>query len=125
MSQSIAIEFSNETASKVSPRIFEQHGALVLRRLGQVGRVKIELALVGDTTIQDLNKRFLQHDYPTDVLSFPNDAPSEASDSTIGSLAISVDTAATQAKQAGISLEKELKTLFSHGLLHLLGYHHQ
>ncbi|MEK7170929.1 MAG: rRNA maturation RNase YbeY [Patescibacteria group bacterium] len=46
-------------------------------------------------------------------------------DGPTGSIAISVETATKQAAQAGIELIDELKTLSSHGLLHLLGYSHR
>lgn len=116
------IDFDNRTDEPISHHELEQHLELILRRLGSVGTVEIELAIVKDKEIQTLNNQQLGHDYPTDVLSFPADELTQKH--FLGSIVISIDTAKRQAKQAGISLIKELKMLSGHGLLHLLGYHH-
>ena len=82
----------------------------------------IELIFVDDKEIQELNKTYRQKDKPTDVLSFPlEDMPGMP----LGSIIISIDTAKKQAKEFGHSTEEEIKLLFIHGLLHLLGYDHE
>jgi probable rRNA maturation factor len=73
-----------------------------------------------DAQLQQLNRDFLSHDEPTDVLSFPAD---EAD--WIGELAISVDRAAAQAADYGHELNDELKVLMLHGALHLMGMDHE
>jgi probable rRNA maturation factor len=77
--------------------------------------------LTGDEELQRLNKTFLRKDYPTDVLSFPEEAP----DGFLGEIAISVDRAADQAREFGHSLEDEIRILLLHGVLHLLGMDHE
>lgn len=89
-----------------------------------VATVNTEVIVVGDKKIQTLNHQFLGHDYPTDVLSFPEQNMQEG-EMTLGSIVISADTALRQSRDAGISLEKETETLAVHGLLHLLDFHHQ
>lgn len=79
----------------------------------------VELMLVDDTIIRELNLRYRLKDKATDVLSFPID-----DENIIGQIVISVETAEEQAKELGQSLEDELQFLFTHGLLHLLGYTH-
>ncbi len=82
----------------------------------------IELILTTDEEIQKLNKQFRNKDKPTDVLSFPlEDAPN----TPLGSIVISIDTAKKQAQKHSHSVEEEIKLLFIHGLLHLLGYDHE
>jgi probable rRNA maturation factor len=77
----------------------------------------ISVILLDDTTIHEMNRKFLQHDYPTDVITFPlEDNPLE------GEIYISVDTAAQQAKDYTVSLTQELMRLAVHGTLHLIGY---
>jgi probable rRNA maturation factor len=89
------------------------------------GEIKGELsvALMDDETITELNRRFLGHDYPTDVLAFP---PGETrpgrSARVAGDIAISVETASRQAQEYGITLDQEIALLVAHGVLHLLGY---
>lgn len=76
--------------------------------------------LTGDAELQRLNRDFLGHDYPTDVLSFPGATPA----GDLGDLAISCGRAAAQARDFGHSLEHEISILMLHGTLHLLGYDH-
>lgn len=71
-----------------------------------------------DATLQRLNRDFLQHDYPTDVLSFPGEAE-------LGEMAISADRALEQAAEQGHDLNTEIEILMLHGLLHLLGHDHE
>ncbi len=88
----------------------------VLRRWN-VPRAELEYRFVDDATIWEINRRFLGHDYPTDVISFPL----EDGDSLEGSIVISVDTARTQAEAFGTSPEIELLLYAAHGTLHLVG----
>ncbi len=76
--------------------------------------------LTGDRELQRLNRQFLGHDYPTDVLSFPSGGP----DGFLGEMAISTTRAAEQAREFGHSVEQEIGILMLHGLLHLLGMDH-
>jgi probable rRNA maturation factor len=71
-----------------------------------------------DGELQRLNREFLQHDYPTDVLSFPGEAE-------LGEMAISADRAAEQAGEQGHDASTEVEILMLHGLLHLLGHDHE
>ncbi len=76
--------------------------------------------LTNDAELQRLNRQFLNHDYPTDVLSFPSGESVH-----LGDLAISVDRAKQQAAEFGHSLEEEIEILMLHGALHLLGMDHE
>lgn len=73
-----------------------------------------------DEHLQQLNRDFLGHDHPTDVLSFPS---GEAED--LGELAISIQRATEQAAAQGHGLIDELKILMLHGALHLKGMDHE
>jgi len=82
----------------------------------------IELILTTDEEIRELNKIHRNKDKATDVLSFPlEDMPGMP----LGSIVISLDTAKRVANELGHSIEEEIKLLFIHGLLHLLGYDHE
>ncbi len=91
---------------------------------------ELSLRLTNDADIQALNRQYRHQDRPTDVLSFaaletamPMPAiPTEPL--YLGDVVISVPTAARQAPTQGRSLTAELVWLFSHGLLHLLGWDH-
>jgi probable rRNA maturation factor len=76
--------------------------------------------ITGDRQLQELNRDFLGHDYPTDVLSFPSGAEEPA-----GELAISWDRACEQATAHGHDPITELRILMLHGVLHLAGMDHE
>ena len=78
------------------------------------------IAFVSDQRIRNLNRQFRNIDRPTDVLSFP-----AGDDTNLGDIAISVETAAAQAKENGLPFETEIAQLILHGLLHLSGYDHE
>jgi len=80
-----------------------------------------ECLITDDRELHRLNKSFLQHDYPTDVLSFP------AFDQvfTLGECAISVERADDQRRQFQHSLMAEIEILMLHGVLHLMGFDHE
>jgi len=80
------------------------------------------IAFVSDKKIRELNRQFRGVDKATDVLSFPADGPD---DGELGDIAISIETAAVQAKENGLKFEGEIAQLILHGLLHLSGYDHE
>lgn len=73
--------------------------------------------LTDDRELRRLNRDFLDNDYATDVLSFPEEAG--------GELAISIERAADQAAEFGHSVEDEIVILMLHGVLHLVGMDHE
>lgn len=81
---------------------------------------EISLAFVDNLTIHRLNMRYLQHDEPTDVLSFPLSDPSAKKLS--GELVIGAEVAKAQAEERGHDVQAELALYVIHGLLHLCGY---
>ncbi len=91
------------------------------RAVGLAGAVDVLLA--DDKTLRRLNRDFRGKDKATDVLSFP--AAEEFAGEHAGDLAISLDTAARQAKEHGHGLRDEVRVLLLHGLLHLSGMDHE
>ncbi len=84
-----------------------------------IARATVSIAVVDDDTIHDLNRRYLQHDYTTDVLSFVFE---RSPDQLNGEVIVSADTAASAASEYGWSIEEELLLYVIHGTLHLVGY---
>ena len=81
---------------------------------------EISLAFVDNPTIHQLNRRYLQHDEPTDVLSFPL---GEANARRLsGELVIGAEVARDQAERRGHDVQVELALYVIHGLLHLCGF---
>jgi probable rRNA maturation factor len=86
---------------------------------------EVSVALVSDARIRELNRRYRRLDRSTDVLSFSNaHSAQRAADSGLGDIVIATGVARRQAKEAGHTLQAELRVLALHGLLHLLGYDH-
>lgn len=85
--------------------------------LGLTGR-EMNFLFVSDRSIKRYNRRYLKHDYATDVMAFGD----FDHHSLPGDILISSDTAKRQAKEQGHSLLTEMKILAIHGILHLVGY---
>jgi probable rRNA maturation factor len=86
----------------------------------EVADYEISLAFVDNSTIHRLNKRYLDHDEPTDVLSFPLSDPNAKK--LAGELVLGVEVARDQAAERGHDIQAELALYVIHGLLHLCGY---
>ena len=85
----------------------------------------LTLVLTGDAHIQALNRDFLDHDAPTDVLAFPStEADPETNRRYLGDVIISLQRATEQAGERGHPVESEVQLLVVHGVLHLLGHDH-
>ena len=82
---------------------------------------ELSLVIVDDSTIQELNRRYLNHDYPTDVLSFTLESDPEAG-RLQGEVIVSADTAARVAEELSVDVQHELLLYATHGVLHLVGY---
>jgi probable rRNA maturation factor len=87
---------------------------------------EVELLLTDNKQIQELNKTYREKDYATDVLSFPEEAESPSSElpRSLGQIVISIEKTKEQAEELGQTFMEELRFLFTHGVLHLLGFDH-
>lgn len=83
-----------------------------------------DVNIVDTQTIHKINKKYRNVDRPTDVITFANRDNSPIFVELLGEIFICLDVAKKQAKQYHHSLQRELIFLFTHGLLHLLGYDH-
>ena len=85
-----------------------------------VAAAAVSLAFVDNPTIHRLNKQFLDHDEPTDVLTFPLSGP--GAKALEGEVVIGAETARAHAAERGHDEQAELALYVVHGLLHLCGY---
>lgn len=81
-------------------------------------RASVAVVFIDSRRSRSLNRRYLGHDWVTDVLSFPL-APAPAIE---GEVYVNLDRARTQADQLGLQYGNEVLRLVVHGMLHLLGY---
>lgn len=70
-----------------------------------------------DEYILDTNRKFLQHDYYTDIITFDYTRRNRVA----GDMVISLDTVASNAAEIGVSYDSELLRVIIHGVLHLCG----
>ena len=92
----------------------------VLREEG-VDAAEISVALVSDVEIASLNEDYLQHEGPTDVISF---ALHEQGESPLGDIYVGIEQATRQAAEFGATPSEEVLRLAIHGTLHVLGWEH-
>jgi len=99
-----------------------------LKTLGIEDDVEVSCVLVNDERIHEINREYRHIDRSTDVISFAMEDNDqfyvEGMPRTLGDIFISVDHAKKQAEEYGHSLRREMCFLFTHGILHLLGYDH-
>lgn len=70
-----------------------------------------------DEKVLEINKQYLDHDYYTDIISFPYDLEPIA-----GDIYISIDRVKDNASDLGIQFQEELHRVMAHGLLHFIGF---
>ena len=78
----------------------------------------ISIIFCSDNYILDVNVKYLQHDYFTDIITFEYCEGEKLS----GDLFISIDSVRENARYYGSEFEDELNRVIVHGLLHLIGY---
>ena len=83
----------------------------------------ISIAFVGRTAITRLNRRYLRHSGPTDVISFGMAREAETMPA-IGDIYICPEVAARNARANDVTLREELSRLVVHGTLHVAGHDH-
>jgi probable rRNA maturation factor len=130
MSSSIQLVIQNrQSAIPVAVDLLEER----LRRaiaVEEPASANVTVRLVDDPEIHRLNREFLGHDWPTDVITFFDDPPTTVGADPhrgrhrhlTGELAVSVDTAAREAVRQGWGVDDELLLYCVHGWLHLCGY---
>jgi probable rRNA maturation factor len=102
------------------------------RMLDLPGETVAVLTLTGDEHLREYNRRYRGLDETTDVLAFaaqeePLDQRFQAPPGTehwLGDIVIALPRARRQAREAGHSMNDEVRLLAVHGFLHLLGYDH-
>jgi probable rRNA maturation factor len=83
----------------------------------RLGEASITYVITNDPGIRDINRRFLRHDYATDVITFPLDESRHEAE-----IYISIDTARRQAREFCVGVREEVTRLAIHGFLHLCGH---
>jgi probable rRNA maturation factor len=100
----------------------------VLERAGHQDAT-LTVIFIRDRLMRELNRSYRSNDRPTDVLSFAyhegGGFSEPAAGNHLGDVVISVETAASYAKELGLTFSREIEHLVIHGVLHLAGYDHE
>ena len=98
----------------------------ILELLG-IGERELSLLFVDDEGIRKINRDYLRRDRPTNVIAFSlaEGDFGDVNPGVLGDVVVSVETAAREARAAGIAIEDAILYLILHGILHLAGYDHE
>jgi probable rRNA maturation factor len=97
------------------------------RKLEEIVRIEkralgeVHIILTSNEYVLKINRKFLNHHYYTDVITFSNNKKNLLS----GDIYISVDQVFINAEQLNVGFMEELKRVIIHGILHLVGYNDQ
>ncbi len=114
----LQIEIADQQQLKVDTKPLLQIANAILHDYGVVSG-ELSIALVDDPTIRELNQKYLNHDWETDVISFVLE---QSEDLLIGQLIVSTDTATRMADELGSTFDEEMALYVTHGTLHLVGF---
>jgi probable rRNA maturation factor len=126
----VSIEVLNESGDSLDVAGLSRLSRFVLDRMRVHPLAELCLKLVDESTIAELNEKWMEKTGPTDVLAFPMDelrpglVNEEPEEGVLGDLVLCVAVAERQAAEAGHRTQDEVELLTVHGILHLLGYDH-
>lgn len=100
---------------RISMPRFERSVKKILKTLGWK-HAELNVLLTSDRDIRKINRKFLKHDYATDVIAFPGEG------NYIGDIVVSLDTAASNCAAYGNTFSYETLFYVCHGILHLMGH---
>ncbi len=117
-------------------RELKKQVGVILNALKLPRNTEVCITFLDDDAMRELNEAYRGIKRTTDVLSFPQNvwdsmgfnaaiAKDSLRNKMLGDMVISIDTAKRHARFYGNSLEKEVRKLIVHGILHLLGYDHK
>lgn len=112
-----AVEIRSRSHRPGLPQSQVRRVARALLRKAGFKKQGLSLVLVGDRRMRELNRRFLNHDWATDVLAFDFGGMG----SMAGEIIISYETARRKARELGHSFRYEFYFYLCHGILHLAG----
>jgi probable rRNA maturation factor len=122
----IDIELTNEKNYPVNKKLFLRSAAALSKREKKLHGI-VETVIVDNRIMRKMNKEWRGTDRTTDVLSFAwteTESFPGKEKAPLGQIFISYPRIIAQAKECGVSVKEELKRMFLHGLLHLIGYDH-
>jgi probable rRNA maturation factor len=126
----MSVEVLNESGVDLDVTTFVKLARFTMSRMRVHPEAELCLKLVDEATITMFNERYLGHEGPTDVLSFPMDElrpgslDEDEESGILGDMLLCPQYAAEQAPAFSRTADDEMHLLTIHGILHLLGYDH-
>jgi probable rRNA maturation factor len=119
----LAVDISSSVRRLSVSRALVKKAAVATLRAERVKDAMLSITFVSRAIISRLNRRYLGHHGPTDVISFGLGRVGRRG-AVIGDVYICAEVARDNANRQGISAGEELLRLVVHGTLHVLGYDH-
>ncbi len=116
----MTMEIYNSTKREIPEKLLEKALLLVLKHEGYSPESIIGV-YCGNKMIQRINREFLDHDYPTDTITFRYNKGSDVD----GEFYISLDVVKENAVKFNVDFQEELLRVTLHSALHLIGYDDQ
>lgn len=123
MSLQVAVQYAAPRRGVPSPQGFRRMVREALA--GRRRRAEVVVRVVDEAESAALNEAYRGRRGPTNVLSFPFEAPPGASTGLLGDLVICAPVVAREAQEQGKPARAHWAHMVVHGVLHLLGYDHQ
>lgn len=131
----VHVDIKGDSRQPVNREAIRDRIGKVLVRHNLKGKVSVSVSICGDRKIKAINKQYRNKDYATDVLSFPTFDPTQPMEDggfahaeelglILGDIIISHPQAVKIAAEKNRFLDDVICDLVEHGMLHLLGIHH-
>lgn len=117
------IEINNLTKYKIDKKLFTGLAKKVIK--GENKEINLSVAFIGKKDIKKVNKKYRNKNKVTDVLSFGEIKTKKVFDSQVFEILICLDVVKENAKKFKNNFLDEIKKVFIHGILHILGYNHE
>ena len=121
----IRVLITTESRYPADRKIIRERAIKVLTEHGVKGKAEVEIGIVGDRKMKELHKKYMNDDSTTDVLSFPLEDRGPDGVLRLGMVVVSFPQAMKDAIEENILVDEKIAFLVSHGILHLLGIHHE
>jgi probable rRNA maturation factor len=123
MNLQLSVQYGAARAGLPAKSSLQRWASAALHGLGRE-RVALGVRIVGAAESADLNRRFRRKHGPTNVLSFPFEAPSGTRSKVLGDLVICAPVVRREARAQRKPERAHWAHMVVHGILHLRGYDH-
>ena len=129
MTDNVEVIIFVESRYKVNRKRIKSTVSSVIEEQGVKSSLEVSVAIVGDRKMRALNRKYRQKDSTTNILSFPlNEGESTYLPEGVvrlGDIVISYPQVIREAAHEEVLVDEKIEELVRHGMLHLLGLHHE